>query len=216
MNRFIFIWTFSSNADYLESHKESVDEFSITPMDDCAHVFHKVPYNSENKVVREKWQLIGQCLSKVCSKCCTWSEIEVCASTPNVCDYYTTVAEEAIVYWLFVSEGKEWLHEFEASEGCKKPEEDTDTTSTQRKKCGRHKMLSYLKHWWQLKTIVRLGRFLHVTREEKKRMSQKRSIQDVLPMFEDGLGIGESEVDYTSGLNIVEDLALFVTQDSDV
>jgi hypothetical protein len=47
-------------------------------------------------------------------------------------------------------------------------------------------------------------------------MSQKRSIQDVLPMFEDVLGIGESEVDYTSGLKIDEDLALFVTQASDV
>jgi hypothetical protein len=96
-------------------------------MEDCAHVFRKV-----NEVVREKWLLIGQCLSRVCSKRCTWSDIEVRASASNVCDY-TMVAEEAIIYWLFVSKGKEWLHEFEASEGRKKPEEDTDTTSTQRK-----------------------------------------------------------------------------------
>jgi hypothetical protein len=41
-------------------------------------------------------------------------------------------------------------------------------------------------------------------------------IRDVSPTFEDVLGIGESEGNYTSGLEIDEDLDLFVTQTSDV
>jgi hypothetical protein len=36
------------------------------------------------------------------------------------------------------------------------------------------------------------------------------------PTFEDVLGVGESEGVYTSGLEIDEDLDLFVTQTSDV
>jgi hypothetical protein len=36
---------------------------------------------------------------------------------------------------------------------------DAETTSTsQRKKNGQHKTLSYLKHWWQLKTLVKARR----------------------------------------------------------
>jgi hypothetical protein len=38
----------------------------------------------------------------------------------------------------------------------------------------------------------------------------------VLLTFEDVLGVGESESDYTSGLEIDEDLDLFVMQTSDV
>jgi hypothetical protein len=86
-------------VDYLECHSKSVDEFVIT-MEDCAHVFCKVPYDGNNKVVQEKWQLIGQCLSRVCSKHCTWSDLEVWVNAPNMCDY-ATGAEEAIMYWLF-------------------------------------------------------------------------------------------------------------------
>jgi hypothetical protein len=67
------------------------------------------------------------------------------------------VAEEAIVYWLFVSEGEYWLIEFNCKNGgINNHDIDADTTSTaQRKKCGQHKMLSFLKHWWQLKVVVK-------------------------------------------------------------
>jgi hypothetical protein len=221
------------NIDYLESHKESVKEFAITK-EDCTHVFRKVPYNKENQVLQEKWRLIGQCLSRVCSKKCTWSDVEVRASAPNVCDY-TTVAEEAIVYWLFVSEGEYWLIEFNCKNGgVNNHDIDADTTSTaQRKKCGQHKTLSFLKHWWQLKVVVKSRRQNRGISEKwdeawqifagdelkikkNKKGGRKRTIRDVLPTFEDVLGIGDSEGDYTSGLEIEDDFGLFITQTTDV
>jgi hypothetical protein len=90
-----------------------------------------------------------------------------------------------------------------------------------------------LKHWWQLKTLVkarRLNRDISEKWDEawklfaceelelkkNKKGVRKRSIRDVLPTFEDVLSVGESEGDYTSGLEIDEDLDLFVTQKSDV
>jgi hypothetical protein len=91
-----------------------------------------------------------------------------------------------------------------------------------------------LKHWWQLKTLVKARRlnrdisekwdeawklFAYEELELKKKTKKgvrKRSIRDVLPTFEDVLGVGESEGDYTSWLEIDEDLDLFVTQKSDV
>jgi hypothetical protein len=57
-------------------------------------VFRRVPYNSEDVVLQEKWCLIGQCLSRVGSKRCTWSDLEVRASAANVCDYTTLVQEK--------------------------------------------------------------------------------------------------------------------------
>jgi hypothetical protein len=65
------------------------------------------------------------------------------------------------VYWLFVSEGKEWLMEFKIKNGHinNGDSDDTVTTSTsKRKKSGQQKTLSFLKHWWQLKTIVKARR----------------------------------------------------------
>jgi hypothetical protein len=220
--------------DYLESHNDSLREFTITK-EDCSHVFCKVPYEKDNQVVREKWRLIGQCLSRVCSKRCTWWDLEVRATAANACDY-TTVAEEAIVYWLFISEGNDWVHEFNIKNGDgNSPENDADTTSTaQRKKCGQHKTLQFLKHWWQLKVVVKSRRLNsgisqkldeawrifageELQLKKNKNRGRKRTIQDVLPTFEDVLGIGESEGDYTSGgLEIEDDLELFVTQTSDV
>jgi hypothetical protein len=71
-----------------------------------------------------------------------------------VCDY-TTGAEEAVVYWLFVSEGKEWLIEFKRMNGHRNKNvnsDDTVTTSTsQHKESGQHKTMSFLKHWWSEK-----------------------------------------------------------------
>jgi hypothetical protein len=233
VTNWIIFGIFSYIVDYLKCHSQSVDQFAIT-MDDCAHVFRKVPYNGEeNEVVREKWRLVGQCLSRVCSKRCTWSDLEVRANAPNVCDY-TTGAEEAIVLWLFVSEGEDWLLEFNKKNGGSHDgDHDAETTSTsRRKKNGQHKTLSYLKHWWQLKTLVKARRLNHDISEKweeawklfaceelkakkNKKGSRKRSIQDVLPTFEDVLGVGESEGDYTSGLEI-EDFALLCTQTSGV
>jgi hypothetical protein len=101
---------------------------------------------------------------------------------------------------------------------------DTVTTSkSQRKKSGQHKMLSFLKHWWQLKTIVKAHHQkcniskkwdeawkLFVCEElelkKNKKGGWKRMIRYVLPTFEDVLGIGKSEGDYTSGLEVDKDL----------
>jgi hypothetical protein len=143
------------------------------------------------------------------------------------------VAEEAIVYWLFVSEGEYWLIEFNCKNGgVNNHEIDADTTSTaQRKKCGQHKMLSLLKHWWQLKVVVKSRRqnrgisekwdeawkiFAGDELELKKVRKGVGRERDVLPIFEDVLGIGDSEGDYTSGLEIEEDFSLFITQTTDV
>jgi hypothetical protein len=111
---------------------------------------------------------------------------------------------------------------------------DTVTTSTsQHKKSGQHKTLRFLKHWWQLKTIVKARRQKRdiskiwdeawklfaceeLELKKNKKRGRKRTIRDVLPTFEDVLGVGKSEGDYTSGLEIDEDLDLFVTQTSDV
>jgi hypothetical protein len=131
----------------LNHHKESVKEFVITT-EDCAQVIRKVHYDTADVALQEKWRLIVRCLSKVCSKhCSTWSDLEVRASAANMCDY-TTPAKEAIVYWLFFSEGEDWLHEFEGIGSHKNMEDDEDTAcTTQHKKCGKHKTLCYLKHW---------------------------------------------------------------------
>jgi hypothetical protein len=67
--------------------------------------------------------------------------VEVRAAAPNVCKF-TTVAEEAIVYWIFVSEGEDWIKEFKAkkknySEPEDNEDEETDgdaNTSKSRKK----------------------------------------------------------------------------------
>jgi hypothetical protein len=86
-------------------------------------------------------------------------------NAPNVCDY-TTGAEEAIVYWLFVSKGKEWLMEFHSNKNVDSNDTVTTSTRSQHKKSGYHKMLSFLKHWWQLKTIVK-------ARHQKHNISEK-------------------------------------------
>jgi hypothetical protein len=67
--------------------------------------------------------------------------VEVRAAAPNVCTF-TTVAEEAIIFWIFVSEGEDWIQEFKAKKkNILKPEDNEDdetdgdvNTSTSRKK----------------------------------------------------------------------------------
>jgi hypothetical protein len=170
--------------------------------------------------VREKWHLIGQCLSKICSKRCSWSNVEVRAAAANVCNF-TTVAEEAIVYWLFVSEGEDWLKEFQRKETQKDSSvgegEEFSNSGSQRKKCGTHKSIEYLKHWYQLRELVQERRdnreiseswddawrefaCEEIALKKNKKGTRKRSIKDVLPKFEDVLGVGKPQGRFSSGI----------------
>lgn len=200
-----------------------MDKFAIS-MEDCARVFRKIPYDSTDVEVQEKWRLIGQCLLRVCGKRCTWWKLEVRASEANVCTF-TTVAEEAIVYWLFVTEGEDWVKEFQGDDR-RDDNDDGDTmesnSSAQRKKCGKHKTLTYLKHWWQIKTFVearrqkreissgwdeawRLFAEEEIELKRNRRVKRKRTSKDVLPTFEDVMNVGESEGTITSSVVLEED-----------
>jgi hypothetical protein len=218
----------------LAKHEAEIDKFAIM-MQDCALLFHKVPYNGDDTVVQDKWKLIGNCLSKVCTKRCSWSDLEIRAMEANVCTY-TTNAEEAIVYWLFVLEGNDWVRDFKHKNNEEIFGESGNNATeaserSQRKKCGKHKTLAYLKHWWQLRSLVEarcknreisqgwdeaLKSFACEDLENKKtkRVRRKRTIKDVLPSFEDVLGVGEQEGTY--GLATEDDLQQFCTQTSGV
>jgi hypothetical protein len=91
--------------------------------------------------------------------------------------------------------------------------------------------LAYLKHCWQLRSAVEARRnnqeisqgwdealksFACEDLEYKKtkRVRRKRTIKDVLPSFEDVLGVGEQEGTY--GLSAEDDLQQFCTQTSGV
>lgn len=204
-------------------------KFAVTK-DDCVWLFRKVAYDSKDEAVAEKWRLVGQCLSKICTKRCTWFNLDVRASAPNVCNL-TTVAEEAIVYWLFVSEGEGWVKDFvkrESSAGSHDKEDASKdgTASSQRKRCGQHKSMEYLKHWLQLKSIVKKRRanreisdswdealMLFAVEEKNVKKTNKEirkaTTKDVLPKFEDVLGVGEEEGGYSTDLEFEEDLPLF-------
>jgi hypothetical protein len=80
---------------YFKKHMVSVENFVIAKYD-CLMVFHTVKYDgADHKARQEKWKLVGQwCLSRVCSKRCSWwSKLDVRAAAPIVCNF-TTVAEE--------------------------------------------------------------------------------------------------------------------------
>lgn len=130
---------------------------------DCAMVFRAVPYDGADDTIREKWKLVGQCLSRMCSKRCSWSKLEVRAAAANVCQF-TTVAEEAIIYWIFVTEGNGWLNEVQGVVLENDSDEEdgtiggTTNVSTGRKKCGQHKTVSHLEHWRQLFGLVKTRR----------------------------------------------------------
>jgi hypothetical protein len=143
--------------------------------------------------------------------------VEVRAAAPNVCKF-TTVAEEAIVYWIFVSEGEDWIQEFKAKttknflEPDNKEDHNTEgdaNTSASRKKNGQHKTVTYLPHWRQLFGLVKTKRenrgisdgwdnaWMAFAIEEleckkEKKCTKKRKIKDVLPKFEDVLGVGDN------------------------
>jgi hypothetical protein len=74
---------------------------------------------------------------------------------------YIFVAEEAIVYWLFVSEEEGWFSAFEQKwyvlvmGGDDTDEVDNSTGRTQHPRCGTHKTQLLLKHWWQLKAVYK-------------------------------------------------------------
>lgn len=215
-------------AECLKKHIKSVEEHSIKKID-CAHVFRVVPFNDQDETLRELWRLIGQCLSRVCSKRCSWSNVEVRAAAPNVCNF-TTVAEEVVVYWLFVSEGEDWVNEFQTKEtqphsGTGGEDGISSNSGSQRKKSGTHKSIEYLKHWYQLRSLVEERRAKRGISEswddawrqfanediemtKKKKGTRKRSIKDVLPTFEDVLGVGETLSSYSSGIVLDDDLQL--------
>jgi hypothetical protein len=180
-------------------------------------MFRTVPYNGANKkVIREKWKLVGQRLSRVCSKRCIWLNVQVRAASPNVCKF-TTIVKEAIIYWIFVSEGEDsWIQEFKGNKkNYLEPEGEEDNktiddanTSTSRKKYWQHKTVTYLPHWWQCFELVKKkcenreileawdNAWMAFAIEElecKKegKYTKKKKIKDVLPTFEDVLGVGD-------------------------
>jgi hypothetical protein len=63
------------------------------------------------------------------------------AAGANVCNY-THVAEEAIIYWLLITEEEGWFSAFETKYlllgGIDMGDGDDDTGPTKRKKCGTH------------------------------------------------------------------------------
>jgi hypothetical protein len=137
------------------------------------------------------------------------------AAAPNVCTF-TTIAEEAIIYWIFVSEGEDWIQEFkDKKKNILKPEDDEDNntdgdinTNASRKKNGRHKTVTYFPHWRQLFGLVKKKRenreiseawdnawmafaIEELESKKEKKNEKKRKIKDVLPKFEDVLGVGD-------------------------
>jgi hypothetical protein len=207
---------------YLKKYIISVENFAITTRD-CSMVFRTVPYDGADEALREKWKLVGQCLSRVCSKRCSWSKLEVRAAAANVCNF-TTVAEEAIVYWIFVTEGEGWLKEAKGVQGNDADEEEGTvsgmTNTSSRKKCGQHKTATHLEHWRQLFCLVKTKRdnrsiseswdnaWMTFAAEEleykkTKKMTRKRRVKDVLPKFEDVLGVGSAAIESSSAYELV-------------
>jgi hypothetical protein len=224
--------------EYLKQHKEALSDYRITTTD-CAKVFRREKYDGDNnEVLREKWRFIGQCLVRICTKSCSWSNIVVRAAGANVCNY-TYVAEEAIVYWLFVSEEEGWFSAFEKKcvlvNGNDMDEVDDSTGRTQRKRCGTHKTQQFLKHWWQLKAVYAARRqnreiskdwdaaWMKFAAEElemknNKKHKRKRDHVNVLPKYEDVLGIGETEVikNGSTGAVLEEETELLCVQREEV
>jgi hypothetical protein len=161
------------------------------------------------------------------------------AAGANVCSY-TYVAEEAIVYWLIVSEEEGWFSAFEKKyvlmdHGGDMDEVDDSTGRKQRKKRGTHKTQQFLKHWWQLKAVYAARRqnreistdwdvaWMKFAVEElesknNKKQKHKQKHVDVLPSYEDVLGIGGNECIKTGSLGAVleEDAELLCIQREEV
>lgn len=226
---------------YLKEHEDRIDDYAITK-DDCAFVFRTGPFDGADVVMREKWKLVGQCLARVCSKRCSWSKLEVRAASPSVCKM-TQVAEEAIVYWLFVSEGNGWVHGFLGEEYNSDSESDdqktfSETTSAGntngKKKNGQHKTVKYLYHYRQLCGLITKHRENSVISEQwdnawmtfaseelelKKNREgvKKRKLKDVLPKFKDVLGVGKTAADsYSSYGLVIDESILLCTQKEEV
>jgi hypothetical protein len=207
---------------YLKKHMDSVENFVITTCD-CLMVFRTVQYDGADEALCEKWKLVGQCLSRVCSKWCSWSKLEEQAAASNVCNF-TTVAEEAIVYWIFVMEGEGWLKEAKGVQGNDSDEEDGTnsgiTNTSACKKCGQHKTVTHLDHWRQLFGLVKTkcenrsiseswdNAWMTFVAEEleykkNKKMTRKRKVKEVLPKFEDVLGVGSAAIECASVYELV-------------
>jgi hypothetical protein len=138
-------------ADYLKKHNALGEEYAIIKTD-CALLFRAVPLNDQDEAVLEKWHLIGQCLSKICSKRCSWSNVEVTAAVANVCNFATVTKR------FFVTESEDWVKEFQRKETQKASSvgegDEISNSGSQHKKCGTHKSIEYLKHWYQLCELV--------------------------------------------------------------
>jgi hypothetical protein len=227
-------------TEYLKQHKAVLLDYRITTTD-CAKVFHREKYDGNNNevLVREKWRFIGQCLARICTKSCSWLDIVVRAAGVNECNY-TYVAEEAIVYWLFVSKEEGWFSTFEQKyvlmDGDDMDEVDDSIGRTQHKRCGTHKThQQFLKHWWQHKAVYKARRenreiskewdaaWMKFAAEElemknNKKQKHKQKHVDVLPSYEDVLGIGETECIKigSTGAVLEEDAELLCTQKEEV
>jgi hypothetical protein len=110
-------------------------------------------------------------------------------------------------------------------------EVDDSTGWTQQIRCGTHKMQQFLKHWWQLKVVYTAWRqnreisnewdvvWMKFAAEElemknNKKQKHKWKHVDVLPSYEDVLGIGETECikNGLTGAVLEEDAELLCTQ----
>jgi hypothetical protein len=205
-----------SQPGYLTKYKESLDTYAIT-YDDCMDLFRAVLFDGGDEVTREKWRLVGQCLSRVCSKRCNWSNLEVRAQEAKVCTF-TTSAEEAIVLWLIVSEGEDWLKLVGDGEntGVSDGVETTgsESSANQKKKCGQHKTIAFHNHWLHLRCVVKKRRenreiseswdeawkmfaIEELEMKNSNKRKRKRQPKNVLPTLDDVLKLGESSVRFS-------------------
>jgi hypothetical protein len=133
----------------------------------------------------------------------------------NVCNF-TTV--EAVVYWLFVMEREDWVNEFQKKESQKASSvgkgDEISNSGSQRKNCGTHKSIEYLKRWYQLCKLVQ-GQ--HAKREISELWYdawREFACEEITlknnkkGKFEDVLGVGKAQGIFSSGIVLDDDLQL--------
>lgn len=199
---------------------ENLKEYVITERD-FGKVFRQTPYSESDPVMEEKWRLIGDCMVRVCSKHCTWRKLSIRAEADDACKFVTP-AEEAVVYWLFTSEGKDWVQGFQdqiMQDGVGGIGEQKGS----KKRKGIHKTREYRIHYAKLVDIVAESRKSCHSREwdkalqgyalkeleakEKNKQRRKQSLKSVIPTFDkenDVLGLSTSSAEVLS-LTLVVD-----------
>jgi hypothetical protein len=188
---------------------------------DFGKIFRQTSYSTCGKVMQEKWKLIGDCMVRVCSKHSTWRKLSIRTEAEDVCKFVTT-AEEAVVYWLFLSEGKDWVDGFQDIL-VDNSEKITGEDSKPKKKKGMHKTREYRVHYAKLVSIVAESRrschssewdkaiqgfaIEEMNQKERNKKKRKQDLRSVIPSFDkenDVLGLSTSSAESMS-LNLVID-----------